>query len=86
MDYTASLWTNWEFLLKTVCPARRISSAVLTYPASERCVELMTEDPERETRRRFLMKEKAKATKAQEWLASAKKDDVGDPDDLFVPE
>lgn len=44
----------------------------------ERCLELMAEDPERQRRRRFLVKEKEKVSKAQEWLASARKDDVGD--------
>lgn len=47
-------------------------------PAMERCLELMTEDPERQRRRMFLVKEKEKVSKAQEWLASAKKDDTGD--------
>lgn len=41
----------------------------------ERCIELMAEDPERQRRRQYLVKEKQKITKAQEWLASARKDD-----------
>lgn len=38
----------------------------------ERCLELMAEDPERQRRRQYLVKEKAKLTKAQEWLAAEK--------------
>lgn len=47
-------------------------------PAMERCLELMTEDPERQRRRMFLVKEKEKVSKAQEWLVSAKKDATGE--------
>ncbi|KAJ5173236.1 Dynamin [Penicillium capsulatum] len=36
----------------------------------ERCIELMAEDPERQTRRIALSKERAKLRQAQEWLAS----------------
>ncbi|KAH2284604.1 hypothetical protein KXW02_002365 [Aspergillus fumigatus] len=43
--------------------------------AVERCMELMAEDPERQRRRQYLLKEKEKVLKAQEWLATAKKED-----------
>ncbi|PWY78288.1 putative dynamin GTPase [Aspergillus heteromorphus CBS 117.55] len=43
--------------------------------ALDRCLELMTEDPERQRRRLQLLKEREKITKAQEWLNSAKKED-----------
>jgi hypothetical protein len=42
-------------------------------------MELMAEDPERQHRRQFLVREREKLTKAQEWLASAKRED-GDAD------
>jgi hypothetical protein len=38
-------------------------------------MELMAEDPERQRRRQYLLKEKEKVLKAQEWLATAKKED-----------
>lgn len=38
----------------------------------------MAEDPERQRRRQYLVKEKAKLTKAQEWLAAEKKEDDDD--------
>lgn len=38
-------------------------------------MELMAEDPERQRRRQYLQREKEKITKAQEWLATAKKVD-----------
>lgn len=37
----------------------------------------MAEDPERLRRRRILLKEKEKITKAQQWLATARKEDDG---------
>ncbi|KAF7117917.1 hypothetical protein CNMCM5793_007248 [Aspergillus hiratsukae] len=43
--------------------------------AVERCMELMAEDPERQRRRQYLLKEKEKVLKAQEWLSTAKKED-----------
>ncbi|EAW06489.1 putative dynamin GTPase [Aspergillus clavatus NRRL 1] len=43
--------------------------------ALERCMELMAEDPERQRRRQYLLKEKEKITKAQDWLVTAKKED-----------
>lgn len=36
-------------------------------------MELMAEDPERQRRRQYLLKEKDKISKAQEWLATARK-------------
>ncbi|PWY91926.1 dynamin family protein [Aspergillus sclerotioniger CBS 115572] len=48
--------------------------------ALERCLELMEEDPERQRRRLYFLKEKEKISKAQEWLNLAKKeDDEEDP-------
>ncbi|RAK97752.1 putative dynamin GTPase [Aspergillus ibericus CBS 121593] len=48
--------------------------------ALERCLELMEEDPERQRRRLYFLKEKEKINKAQEWLNLAKKeDDEEDP-------
>lgn len=41
-----------------------------------RCLNLMTEDPERRHRRSQLMKEREKFSKAQEWLASVRDSDV----------
>jgi len=39
-------------------------------------MELVAEDPERQRRRQYLVKERQKLTKAQEWLrSSAKKED-----------
>ncbi|RJE21495.1 Dynamin family [Aspergillus sclerotialis] len=43
--------------------------------AMERCLELMTEDPDRQRRRLYLIKEKEKVSKAQEWLVLNKKGD-----------
>ncbi|OJJ45477.1 hypothetical protein ASPZODRAFT_99591 [Penicilliopsis zonata CBS 506.65] len=54
--------------------------------AMERCLELMAEDPERQRRRQNLLKEKEKITKAQEWLATAKKhddDEMSDREDTI---
>ncbi|KAJ9210527.1 hypothetical protein DTO166G4_7839 [Paecilomyces variotii] len=49
--------------------------------AMERCMELMAEDPVHQRRRQYLVREREKLTKAQEWLASAKKE--GGDADLF---
>ncbi|KAJ5899513.1 hypothetical protein N7495_004257 [Penicillium taxi] len=38
--------------------------------SQDRCVELMAEDPERQSRRLQLMKERAKLTQAQTWITS----------------
>ena len=35
----------------------------------------MAEDPERQRRRQYLLREREKLSKAQEWLSSAKKED-----------
>ncbi|KAI9926844.1 hypothetical protein AWENTII_011479 [Aspergillus wentii] len=43
--------------------------------AVDRCLELMAEDPERQKRRQFLLREKEKISKAQQWLATVKKED-----------
>ncbi|KAJ5669638.1 hypothetical protein N7462_010708 [Penicillium macrosclerotiorum] len=55
---------------------------------TERCMELMAEDPERQARRNLLTKERAKLTKAQEWLATichqADDDDVVDSPDQTI--
>ncbi|KKK15836.1 hypothetical protein ARAM_004549 [Aspergillus rambellii] len=40
----------------------------------DRCNELMAEDPERQRRRQYLLKEKEKINKAQAWLETAKMD------------
>ena len=50
-------------------------------------MELMAEDPERQRRRQYLLREKEKIDKAQEWLATAKKDDdaMENSEPLFVP-
>ncbi|KAA8644324.1 hypothetical protein EYZ11_001637 [Aspergillus tanneri] len=53
--------------------------------AFERCQELMAEDPERQHRRQYLLREKEKITKAQEWLDSVKReDDAGEQGTVFV--
>lgn len=41
-----------------------------------RCLNLMTEDPERQQRRALLVKEREKFSKAQEWLGSVRDADV----------
>jgi hypothetical protein len=41
-----------------------------------RCLDLMTEDPERQHRRAQLLKEREKFSKAQEWLDSVRDSDV----------
>lgn len=41
-----------------------------------RCLDLMTEDPERQHRRAYLLKEREKFSKAQEWLDSVRDADV----------
>lgn len=51
----------------------------------ERCIELMAEDPERQTRRIALTKERAKLSQAQEWLASVNQP-ATDDDELMVSE
>lgn len=38
-------------------------------------MELMAEHPDRQRRRQYLVREKEKVGKAQEWLATARKDD-----------
>lgn len=43
--------------------------------ALDRCLELMAEDPERQRRRTYLVREKNKITKAQQWLATVRKED-----------
>lgn len=50
-------------------------------PALERCLELMEEDPDRQRRRQFLLREKERIDKAQEWLKLARKED--DQEDPF---
>ncbi|KAF3892774.1 Dynamin GTPase [Trichophyton interdigitale] len=52
---------------------------ILNENASERCTELMAEDRERQLRRMYLLKEKEKLDKAQEWLKVAEKT----PEPLF---
>lgn len=57
--------------------------------ALDRCMELMAEDPERQRRRQYVLKEKEKISKAQEWLATARKseddaDTAGGGFDAFV--
>ncbi|KAM5443775.1 hypothetical protein MferCBS31731_001020 [Microsporum ferrugineum] len=47
--------------------------------ASERCMDLMVEDRDRQVRRMYLLKEKEKLDKAQEWLRVAEKT----PEPLF---
>ncbi|PWY64084.1 dynamin family protein [Aspergillus eucalypticola CBS 122712] len=49
--------------------------------ALERCLELMEEDPDRQRRRQFLLREKERIDKAQEWLKLARKED--DQEDPF---
>ncbi|KAK2745094.1 hypothetical protein FQN57_004001 [Myotisia sp. PD_48] len=44
---------------------------ILGENASERCMELMAEDQERQIRRTYLLKEKVKLDKAREWLKCA---------------
>jgi SLT domain-containing protein len=51
--------------------------------ASERCQELMAEDPERQHRRQYLLREKAKVDQAQHWLSTVKKEEDGSEDSLF---
>lgn len=48
-------------------------------------MELMAEDPERQRRRQYLLREQKKISMAQEWLATAKKpeDDVDIADQSF---
>ncbi|KAJ5959499.1 uncharacterized protein N7479_006649 [Penicillium vulpinum] len=41
-----------------------------------RCLDLMTEDPERQHRRAQLLKEREKFSKAQEWLDSVRDEDI----------
>jgi hypothetical protein len=41
-----------------------------------RCLNLMTEDPERQHRRAQLQKEREKFSKAQEWLDSVRDEDM----------
>ncbi|KAL1966975.1 hypothetical protein VTN77DRAFT_3719 [Rasamsonia byssochlamydoides] len=48
---------------------------ILEENALERCMILMAEDPERQKRRQYLVKERAKLTKAQEWLAAETKEE-----------
>ena len=45
------------------------------------CLDLMTEDPERQHRRAQLLKEREKFLKAQEWLDSVRDSDVEMEDD-----
>lgn len=49
-------------------------------------MELMAEDPERQRRRQYLVKERRKLTKAQEWLQSSAKEnsDMGDTKPPFA--
>ncbi|KAE8151217.1 P-loop containing nucleoside triphosphate hydrolase protein [Aspergillus avenaceus] len=51
---------------------------IADHNASERCQELMAPDSERQRRRTYLLKEKEKVSKAQEWLSTVKKE--GDSD------
>lgn len=61
-------------LLLFPCVFISILQPTLTTPtALDRCLELMAEDPERQRRRQYLLKEKEKISKAQEWLATARK-------------
>ncbi|KAL1882505.1 hypothetical protein Plec18167_002921 [Paecilomyces lecythidis] len=55
--------------------------AIFEGNATERCMELMAEDPAQQRRRQYLLKEREKLTQAQEWLASVKKE--GCDGDLF---
>ncbi|RAH57510.1 dynamin family protein [Aspergillus piperis CBS 112811] len=54
---------------------------ILDENALERCLELMEEDPDRQRRRQFLLREKERIDKAQEWLNLARKED--DQEDPF---
>lgn len=56
-----------------------IPSLMNAHLASERCMELMAEDRERQVRRMHLQKEKEKLDKAQGWLKVAEKT----PEPLF---
>ncbi|KAF9888697.1 hypothetical protein FE257_008455 [Aspergillus nanangensis] len=51
--------------------------------ALERCQELMAEDSERQNRRQYLLREKDKVNRAQQWLSTIKKED---DNALFVPD
>jgi len=57
-------------MISSTCQSRLI---YLT--AVERCMELMAEDPERQRRRQYLLREKEKISKAQGWLSTAKKEE-----------
>ncbi|KAF7586427.1 hypothetical protein BBP40_008916 [Aspergillus hancockii] len=46
---------------------------IADHNALERCQELMAQDPERQRRRQYLIKEKEKVTKAQRWLSAFRK-------------
>lgn len=46
-----------------------------TLLAVDRCMELMAEDPERQRRRITLLGERAKLSKAQEWMDSIRRND-----------
>lgn len=54
--------------------------------AVDRCMELMAEDPELQRRRQYLLREKEKISKAQEWLSTARKDEepMGTTDSTFL--
>ena len=43
----------------------------------------MAEDPERQHRRQYLLREKAKVDQAQHWLSTVKKEEDGSEDSLF---
>lgn len=45
---------------------------LISVPGRARCLELMAEDPERQQRRAYLLKEREKFSKAQEWLTSVR--------------
>jgi hypothetical protein len=48
-------------------------------------MELMAEDVERQKRRQYLEKERAKFTQAQEWLAAEQKDEVDEETEYDYP-
>lgn len=48
-------------------------------------MDLMAEDPERQRRRQYLLKEKGKVSTAQQWLSTAKGPDASASEDHPMP-
>lgn len=67
-------------------PNERFLAKHMYNTASDRCRDLMAEDPERQRRREYLIREKKKVNQAQEWLSTVKKEDDGisDEQSMFV--